>query len=1161
MGSTGNEMRIVNILGGGQEFCSNKVVTTHYTKWNFVPKNLYEQFSKPANMWFLLLAVLQMTPRVTTTNGVPSIALPLVTIICANALKDAVEDYRRFKSDKEENERHTLAQAARSETLASDKWENVRVGSLVVVKANQYIPTDLVILSTAHPLGHCFIETANLDGETNLKTKQAPKALFAMVDEQNDPEAAVAKVKKDMEGHIECEGPNEFLYQFVGTMHTKKPGGEQEKVPLDADSVVLRGCKLKNVPWIVGLAVYTGRETKIMQNSKDRKSRKMSHLDQDVGRLTLIIFLLQNILCIIAAIYSATFSTSEDNLDLRYLGLTPTGQAEEYESWILILVIRFGNFLILFSNFIPISLLVSMSFVKLLQAGFFYFDKEMIYETEVFNEKVEIHCIPRTSDLNEELGQVEYVFSDKTGTLTRNVMDFRKFFVRGQCYGEGMTEIRRCVLAKMGQVPPPPSPPQPGARRTPHVDLVDHTLEALMESKQGEQYEAVRNFLLHLAINHEVVADPQEGTYSAASPDESALCYGARHFGFAYRSRDNEGIKVDMPDGSLLDVEVLVVIKFNSTRKRSSVVVRYNDRGEQRLWLYTKGADSIIMERLKKAEQGTPETKAANTTLSEMSLDGLRTLCLAGKPLTQAEYDAWNKIYQEAATATEGRQDKMDAAAEELEKDLELHGCTGIEDRLQDAVGETCEKMFKAGIKVWMLTGDKVETAINISIATGLLEPDTESERTSSRILLTTEDAEENGVFDPKAISSQLTRIAEKTRTEAGPSQTEQKGGPCARLIHWAMNVGGPRVQHRILYEGMVIDGKCLEIALQPENQENFVTISRHCRTVVCCRVSPKQKGEVVRLIKSHEKAITLAIGDGANDCNMIQSADVGVGIRGLEGLQAFNVCDYGIAQFRFLQQLLFVHGRWCYRRIAILANYTFYKNIVVVLPQYFLGFVSGCSGQKLYNDLMYQTFNVIHTMLPIVLFGLFDQDVSRRTSLNHPELYDLGLRRSYLNPKASAGWLLSGLWHSIVVFFVPYLVMSNGNVTHSDGKANDIWLVGSVIYLLVTLVANIVVLLETCWLSWITPFGIGLSLFGWFSMHAYFAGDITGSVVFSELYGTTGRIFGCPMIYLVIVTSVVMAVMVDIQAKGIKCAFFPNVLHRVQALVLEEKRGLKAKL
>jgi len=373
--------------------------------------------------------------------------------------------------------------------------------------------------------------------------------------------------------------------------------------------------------------------------------------------------------------------------------------------------VRTLNFVLLFSNFIPISLIVSISVVKVIQMFFFLGDDDMVYNG--------IRCMPRTSDLNEEMGQIEYVFSDKTGTLTQNIMDFRKFCVQGVTYGEGMTEIKRNVLQKMGKhVEDDPLPP-PGARKTRHVDLIDNSLDDLLQSKKGAQYTAVRAFLLHLAINHEVVTDTAADgdlLYCASSPDEEALCYGARHFGYTFKARDSQGVTIQLDDGTTLKARIFCVLKFNSTRKRSSVICQFEDTepsGEtkSKLMLFTKGADSVILARLAPRLQNAPETKQTMDVLKEMAEDGLRTLCLAGRELTQQEYATWMIKYEDASCATEQRTEKLDAVAELIENNLEVHGITGVEDRLQEGVAHTIVKMAEADIKVWMLTGDKGETA------------------------------------------------------------------------------------------------------------------------------------------------------------------------------------------------------------------------------------------------------------------------------------------------------------------------------------------------------------------------------------------------------------------------------------------------------------------
>lgn len=832
--TTPNGQRTISLLNA-PGYATNKVITSHYTLLNFVPKNLMEQYSKAANVYFLFLACLQCIPRVTTTGQVPSIAMPIICILIMNAIKDGIEDYRRHKSDREENERDTLCITSNGGEAKSTKWDQVKVGDYIIVQSNEYVPADIVLLTSANDNGQAFIETANLDGETNLKTKQAPEAVFKGLGFTEQMSEAT-KSLQSLEGQVTYEGPNASLYTFIGKLDYKIKGVAGDTVPLDEQHIVLRGCKIKNIPWCLGLVVYTGRESKIMMNSQQKIGRKLSHLERDVGWFVITIFVLQCILCLCAAIAAAVFDSSDENQAKTYLNLTDENGDPDM-SFVLTMIVRFFNFLILFMNFIPISLLVSCSIVKLVQVYFIYCDRDMVY--------CDIHCMPRTSDLNEELGQVEYVFSDKTGTLTRNVMDFRKFCVQGVVYGEGMTEIKRNVMMKMGKkVEDEPKAKDPHAPRTPHVDLVDHKLDDLLKSdKRSEQYRHVRTCLLHLAVNHEVIPEFGEDrtlTYSASSPDESALAYGARHFGFTLKARDSQGVTVQLNDGKVLKVRILVVLKFNSTRKRSSVIAQFDDimpdgSLKKCLVLYTKGADSVIIERLAPHLVGSEEVRKTQEVLKEMAEDGLRTLCLGGRDLDFTEFEGWLSKYEAAACATEERQEKLDQVAEEIETNLELHGITGIEDRLQENVGNTIVAMKEADIKVWMLTGDKTETAINIGIATGLLEPHPKEDR---RPIFSSPDFEDaKGEFSQDKMVKQLMDVAKK-------AEDLFKNGQ--------------------MFEGMVMDGKCLEVALTYPDE--FVTISKVCETVVCCRVSPKQKGAVVRLIKTREKAITLAIGDGAND-------------------------------------------------------------------------------------------------------------------------------------------------------------------------------------------------------------------------------------------------------------------------------------------------------
>jgi len=271
--------------------------------------------------------------------------------------------------------------------------------------------------------------------------------------------------------------------------------------------------------------------------------------------------------------------------------------------------------------------------------------------------------------------------------------------------------------------------------------------------------------------------------------------------------------------------------------------------------------------------------------------------------------------------------------AEEIEYDFELLGATAIEDRLQDEVGDTIEFIKQAGIKVWVLTGDKIETAINIGYACKLLVADME------------------------------TFIIDKTSTKDILFQMVQH-----RRDQQLTELNRP--------SGVIVAGhSLLKIAKLERARNTFLELADNASVVIACRVSPKQKAEVVNMVKQkHRGKVTLSIGDGANDVNMITAAHIGIGISGLEGQQAARASDYAIGQFRFLKNLLFVHGREAYRRNSYLIAYNFYKNVIFVFPIFAFGTLSVFSGTGIYEAYLYQLYNVCYTALPVMWLVSFQR-------------------------------------------------------------------------------------------------------------------------------------------------------------------------------------------
>jgi phospholipid-transporting ATPase len=1107
------------------EFKDNEVTTSRYNVFTFIPLNLLVQFTKPANMYFLLIAILQSIPSISLSGAIPTVAIPLTIVVIANMIKDGVEDRKRHVSDKKENSQTVLVIDPATGEQAERVWKNIRVGDMVALQNNGPCPSDIVVIATSESSGVSFVETSNLDGETNLKLRTVPIGieLFGANGVKTAKEAAYTLSSHLKNAKLTCQLPNKALYEFEGSV--RLDGGSKDiesgeiRIPLSNQNVILRGCRLRNTEWVLGVVVYTGHETKIQMNSR-KAPRKLSSFEALMSKFIWYAFWIQSVLCIVGATVWGLIASSDKYQGELYLGLSGLTTSQIAGKSVL----KFFSYIILFSNFIPISLMVTLAVVKLFQSHLIQADEYMDKSTVV-----------RTSDLNEELGQIEYVFSDKTGTLTRNRMEFRKACISGISYGQGLTEIRRSVLKKLGEIVPPE--PKNSDCKTPNVNFIDSRLENIFATKEPRNhYNDLAMFFFSLAVNHSVMIEASNTeVYAASSPDESALTYGARHFGFKFIARTPQGVTIRIGDREIF-VEQLASFDFNSVRKRSTLLCRCPDPTseggkETKVFLFVKGADSVIIPRLSESCTSRIETQQTLDEMEAYALDGLRTLCIGYREISEDKIKDWLPRFSSACNAMIDREEKLVKLAEELETDIELLGVTAIEDKLQADVGSTIESLRNAGMKVWMLTGDKLETAINIGLATSLLNA--------------------SGMY--RVILGRVCGGDMKLALDQTKAEFESILGGSQRPLEAE---GASEV-------ALVVTGNDLEIIWKNDELKSlFGKVAVLCASVICCRVSPEQKASVVRLVREEHKKITLCIGDGANDCNMIQSANVGVGIKGVEGMQAFNASDYGITEFRFLAPLLLVHGRWAYRRIAKLVLYIFYKNVVIVLPSYFLNIlVSLFSGQRLFEEYMYQLYNVFFTAAPVVVYGIFERDISKKDCLEFPQLYKVGPDRMHARKRTFFQWLLTSLWHSVCIFFIPYFAMTQTQIINSDGVPSDIWLFGMYVYLSIVVVVNTKLLLETYFLNaLLIAISVGstilwfvtLQILQAFPLFNFSSNQPKNVNLSSPLAGVPKRLYSSPMTFIIIFATCVAALSRDFIFKAYRFRFRSRDYHVVMA---SEKR------
>ncbi|XP_029469990.1 phospholipid-transporting ATPase IK [Rhinatrema bivittatum] len=953
-----------------KKYADNAIKTNKYNVLTFIPLNLYEQFHRVSYVYFLICVILQSFPAISSLSWF-AILLPLLLLLAITGIKDLTDDIARYKSDKGINNRP--CEILKDKSFCKKKWRDIHVGDIVRLWNNDFVPADLLLLYSSEPNSLCYVETADIDGETNLKFRQA-----LMVTHKG---LSTLAAQEAFDGKVLCEEPNSSMHTFIGTLDWRG-----EKYPLDNEKLLLRGCRIRNTKTCYGLVIYAGFDSKIMKNC-GKINLKKTRLDIMMNKLVTIVLgiLISSAFCLAVA---AGFWSSWFQEKHSYIPVLPGNNKPAFFGFLL-----FWSYIILLSTIVPMSLFMTLEFIHLVHSLFIDWDLQMYYA------KKDIPAKARSTSLNDLLGQIEYIFSDKTGTLTQNIMTFKKCCINKATYGD----VKQSQEVDFGWN-------QFADKKFKFHD------QALLDRVRKNDDESLKDFFRLLAICHTVMVEEKEGDliYQAASPDEEALVTATRNFGYVFLRRTQDTITV-----SELGVErtygVLAILDFSSDRKRMSILVR---TPEGNVKLYTKGADHVILQRL--------HPSCSNDAFTEKALDSfaeetLRTLCLACKDVDEATYTQWSQRHHEACISLQNRTENLDAVYEEIERDLQLLGATGIEDKLQDGVPETIQLLKRGNIKVWMLTGDKQETAVNIGFSCKLLTDDMAilNETEVCDILDAYWEHNNNRTGSAENLLGSTVFRKHRASLHHGAMALVITGEVLGKILGYQDKKKQPSL-------GWLTANCCRKEAEQEEDAESlreraFVDLACLCQAVIFCRVTPKQKAVVVQLLKRHKKATTLAIGDGANDVNMIKTAHIGVGINGQEGTQAVQNSDYALAQFCYLQQLLLVHGRWSYFRVCKFLRYFFYKTFAGVLGHIWFAIFNGFTALTLYDTWFIAFYAVFYTSLPVLTMGLLEQDVSAKLSLQLPELYRVGQTGSLFTYRTFLWSFFNGITTSLTTFFVSF--------------------------------------------------------------------------------------------------------------------------------------------
>uniref|UniRef100_A0A8C5LS03 Phospholipid-transporting ATPase n=1 Tax=Leptobrachium leishanense TaxID=445787 RepID=A0A8C5LS03_9ANUR len=1140
-------------------------------------------------------------------------------------------------------------------------WKEVLVGDFIQLRCNEIIPADILLLSSSDPDGLCHIETANLDGETNLKQRQVVKG-YSDMESDFDP--------MKFNSIIECEKPNNVLSRFRGYI-VHKSG---KKAGLHKENLLLRGCTLRNTEVVSGMVIYAGHETKALLNNNGpryKRSKLERQMNTDVFWCVLILL----IMCLFSAIGHSLwvwqYGERRPVFDVR-------GTDGNYVNPFLSSVYLFFTMIIVLQVLIPVSLYVSIEIVKICQVYFIHQDKDL-YDEETDSQ---LQC--RALNITEDLGQIQYIFSDKTGTLTENKMVFRRCTVSGVEYSHDANAKRLAMYQEADSEDDDVGPktgtlPRRDSSGSHHsIKAVHRTHSTKTHRRTGSRAEAMRasilskhtafsspmekdvtpdpkllekvndctkalkivkhrdqlfshtlspelldvfDFFVALTICNTVVvtnpnqprqkvrvrfelkspvktiedfirrftpsrltsgsnsssssslstskslhrvgssvlssssvdgsfmklegnlssspqrrsnglcaqgikvpSDCQEGElrYEAESPDEAALVYAAKAYHCSLVGRLSDQVTVELPHLGRLTFELLHTLGFDSIRKRMSVVVRHPLTDE--IVVYTKGADSVVLDLVQPCSKdhsiGRHQRKIQAKTqhyLNYYAVDGLRTLCIAKRVLGKEEYACWLKFHLQAESSLENREELLFQSAVRLETNLHLLGATGIEDRLQDGVPETITKLRKAGLQIWVLTGDKQETAVNIGYSCKLLDHDDDI------ITLNAESFE--------SCSALLDHCLHYVESKFS-SDSKEKNIKCSNIGFAQRNRQYSSSSKRPNL-GLVIDGKTLAFALDMKQADKFISLARQCRSVLCCRSTPLQKSMVVKLVRDKLKSMTLAIGDGTNDVSMIQVADVGVGISGQEGMQAVMASDFAVPRFRYLEKLLLVHGRWCYSRLANMVLYFFYKNAMFVALLFWYQFYCGFSGSSMIDQWYLVFFNLLFSSIPQLITGILDKDLPAEMLLAVPKLYRSGQMMEEYKPHMFWRNMIDAFYQSLICFFIPYFAFYDSDA--------DIFTWGTPIVTSALLTIMMHLGIETKTWTWINVVSIVYSIFLFFFVALIYNSSCPTCNPPSNPYWTMQTLMTTPSFYLICMLSPVAALLPRFLYKSVQGTMFPT--------------------
>jgi phospholipid-translocating ATPase len=824
------------------------------------------------------------------------------------------------------------------------KSEDIMPGDVLLLKKRQRVPADSVLLHASNSTGTVYVQTDQLDGETDWKVREAIRTTKNLVDDLNPPGArggsmdqgratelssrnTFAKGKIVASSYfnfdkfnysaifskywqILVEAPCDSIYSFDGNFKD----AENNTEPLRLSNTIWANMKISTGNVLV-VVIYVGKETRMALNSRQQID-KFGKTDNQINFLFKTFFVVMIVATIIHFIISGHWVNEKP-------------------------FIQFFRILVILMSVLPFMLKLNTDVAKL------------FYSYEITNDESIEGTIVRNRQIPEELGRIEYLLSDKTGTLTRNEMIFKNLItLTGNFNSERFPHLKALINSHFNQA----SDSDRNTSAPPNLNTSE-----LPRHTQLDKSSIVASILnLILCNNVSPTTNNGERMLQASSPDEVALVNFAESLELLMMKRTTDTIEIQLPNNSLAIYKVLENFPFSSDRKRMGIILKNLQTHE--ITFYIKGADSVMEDIINQDHRIFIQENA-----SLLSKKGLRTLVLGQKTISQKAYDDWKVRLTQAQINLKTRVAEEERLVNELEKNMEFLGITGVEDLLQEGVKAVISNIREAGIKVWMLTGDKLETAQCIAISTGF-------KNTTQQFYLVSE-------TDPLGIEERLNRFYP--------------------------------------FDLLLVTGNCLDVIFRSsELSDLFFAKACEAQSVVLCRCAPKQKSQIVLYLKERYQKTVCAVGDGGNDVGMIQCASVGIGIEGKEGKQASLASDFSIKKFKHLLKLFLWHGRNSFVRTSKLSCLVFHRSVIYGAIQYLFMVVFYFITLNIYNGYLTMFYSTVFTNF-LVFVVIFDNDIPVHQAFNYPALYRLCQKGLDLSTKTIMLWLFIGIFQGATIIML----------------------------------------------------------------------------------------------------------------------------------------------